>query len=504
MHVRLVVVDGPEAGRVFSFDTADSFLVGRSPKAHLVLDPRADRYVSRTHCLVDIRPPRVIVSDLGSTNGTFVNERRVGHDDLHDGDLLRVGRTRIRVLVSDAPSAEAFSTRHLAASPPPADEGWRPPDTDRPWIPPGPPPAAVLAEPPPPAFEPQWSHPEPLPPRCWICGLDLAELADRDHLADALPDAVYLCVECTASIKVGELERARVGPYTLLGELGRGGMGIVYKAVHEETRRVCAVKRIMPGVAADERSFRMFEREIAVQARVLHPNLVRFLGQGRELGWFYFVVEFLGGGDAAHLVSTVFKGPVPARVAIRATVDVLAGLAALHRHGFVHRDLKPGNVLLSRPAKEGFGRAKVTDYGLAKSFEEAGNSLFELTREGEAAGSLMFMPPEQVLNYRYVMPPADVYAAGVTLYYLLTAQYTVDYPLSSAGGGAPGAGGNRNPIEALIEDRPIPILDRLPGIPDRLARVVDRAVEKELSARYGTAEEFRAELLAAAGAEGLL
>ena len=143
MNVRLVVVDGPEAGRVFSFDAADSFLVGRSPKAHLVLDPRADRYVSRTHCLVDIRPPRVIVSDLGSTNGTFVNERRISHGDLHDGDLLRVGRTRIRALLTGAPPAEAFATRQFTAEPPPAGEAWRPPDTDRPWSPPGPPPAAA-------------------------------------------------------------------------------------------------------------------------------------------------------------------------------------------------------------------------------------------------------------------------------------------------------------------------------------------------------------------------
>ena len=441
MNVRLVVVDGPEAGRVFSFDAADSFLVGRSPKAHLVLDPRADRYVSRTHCLVDIRPPRVIVSDLGSTNGTFINEQRVSHGDLHDGDLLRVGRTRIRALLTGAPPAEAFATRHLAAEPPPAGEPWRPPDTDRPWAPPGPPPAAAVTVPPGPVEEPRWTRPDPLPLKCWICGLDLADAADRDGLAAELPDAIYLCPDCTGSIQVGELERARVGPYTILGEIGRGGMGIVYKSVHEETRRICAIKRIMPGVAADERSFRMFEREIAIQAEVHHPNLVRLLGQGRELGWFYFVVEFLGGGDAAHLVSSVFKGPVPARVAVRVTADVLAGLSALHRHGFVHRDLKPGNVLLSRPAKEGFGRAKITDYGLAKSFEEAGNSLFELTREGEAAGSLMFMPPEQVLNYRFVMPPADVYAAGVTMYYLLTAQYTVDCPLAAASGGAAAAGG---------------------------------------------------------------
>lgn len=505
MDVRLVVVDGPEAGRVFSFSSADSFLVGRSPKAHLVLDPRADRYVSRTHCLVDIRPPRVIASDLGSTNGTFVNDQRVEHADLRDGDVLRIGRTRIRVLVTASPPAEAFATRHVDAVPRAAESGWHPPATDRPWLPPGAPRASAAIPAPEAVEEPEWVRLEALPTRCWICGLDLARVANGDGLAADLPDAIYLCPDCSGSIVAEDLERREVGVYSLLGELGRGGMGVVYKAVHRDTRRVVAVKRILPGVATEERFFRLFEREIAVQAKAAHPNLVRLLDTGREPGWFYFVVEYLAGGDAAHLVSSVFKGPVPARIAVRVTADVLLGLAALHRHGFVHRDLKPGNVLLSRLPREGFGRAKITDYGLAKPYEEAGNSLFEFTREGEAAGTLMFMPPEQVLNYRYVTPPADVYAAGVTLYYLLTAEYTVNCPLASpSGGGATAAPAGRNPIEALIEDEPIPIRERLPGVPERLARVVDIAVQKELSKRYGTADEFRSELLAAAKVEGIV
>ena len=503
MDVRLVVADGPEAGRVFSFSSADSFLVGRSPKAHLVLDPRADRYVSRAHCLVDIRPPRIQVSDLGSTNGTFVNEQRVSRVDLRDGDVLRVGRTRIRVVVAGSPPAESFATRHFDAPRGDGEGDWRPPEPSRSWLPPAA--ASGVAEGPPPSAqleEPEWNRPAALPARCWICGLDLAAVADGDGLAGELPDAVYLCAGCAGSMAAADLERPEVGDYILLGELGRGGMGVVYKAVHRDTRRLVAVKRILPGVASEERSYRLFEREIAVQGRVVHPNLVRLLDTGREPGWFHFVVEYLPGGDAAHLVSSVFKGPVPARIAVRVAADVLAGLAALHARGFVHRDLKPGNVLLSRLPREGFGRAKVTDYGLAKPFEEAGNSLFELTREGEAAGTLMFMPPEQILNYRFVMPPADVYAAGVTLYYLLTGEYTVDWPRAGTDAGTGAAG--RNPIEALVEDEPIPLRRRLPGVPEQLARVVDTAVRKDLSSRYASAGEFRAELLAAAGAAGIV
>ena len=302
----------------------------------------------------------------------------------------------------------------------------------------------------------------------------------------------------------GEPGERRIGAYTLLGELGRGGMGVVHKAVHRPTRRLCAVKQILPEVARDEKSFRLFEREIVIQSRVTHPNLARLLDHGCEQGSCHFVVEYLPGGDAHNLVTSVCRGPVEIGLALRIGLDLLAGLEALHGHGFVHRDLKPGNVLLSRLPKEGFGAAKITDYGLAKSFEDAGNSIFDLTREGEAAGSLMFMPPEQMLNYRFVRPPADVYAAGATLYFLLTSQFTVDYPGSGPGAGQTGdAGQMRNPVEALIEDPPIPILSRRPDLPRSLAAVVDTAVQKELSQRYDSASVFRQELLAAARREGL-
>jgi len=517
MQVRLVVTEGPEAGRMFSFDGADSFLVGRSPKAHLVLDPAADRYISRTHCLIDIRPPRCFLNDLGSTNGTFLNDRRVDRVEIGDGDVIRVGRTRIRVSIAgeipavDGASPSELGTR-LVATPAGAfaERPWQPPEAAGAWQPPGlgGAVAAPPLQPPPAAGE---ALPEDLAPatrepelRCWLCQVDLSQVADADGLAGELADAIYLCPDCEGSLVTRRPGRSRFGAYTVLGELGRGGMGVVFKAVHERTRRVCAVKQILPEAASEERAFRLFEREISVQSRVTHRNLVRLLDHGREDGCCFFVVEFLAGGDAWQLVRSVFKGPAPPRLAVRIVAEALGGLQALHDHGFVHRDLKPSNVLLSRPPKEGFGTAKVTDYGLAKSYEDAGNSLFNLTREGEAAGSLMFMPPEQILNYRYVMPPADVYAAGVTLYYLLTERYTVDHPVGGlTGGGTAFAGHARNPIEVLIEDPPIPILERRPDLPQRLAAVVDRAVQKELSQRYQSAADYRRELLAAAAGEDL-
>jgi serine/threonine-protein kinase len=489
MEVRLVVVGGPEAGRMFSFDAADSFLVGRSPRSHLVLDPSADRFISRTHCLIDIRVPRCIVHDLGSTNGTYVNGRRVDRAEVGDGDEVRVGRTRIRVLIPAVAVTAGGPTQPSIAAPEPPQ--WSPATA-----------ASVdLGE----GEDSAWSPPsQPTPPRlCWLCDADLGAPANADGLADALPDAVYLCGSCSGPLAARNEGPRRIGDYTVLGEIGRGGMGVVLKAVHDATRRVVAIKRMLPEVVDDEKIYRLFEREIGVQSQVIHANLVRVLDHGREPGCCYFVVEYLPGGDVAHLVNSVFNGPVDTALAIRIVAQVLDGLGALHRQGFVHRDLKPGNILMSRLPQDGYGLAKITDYGLAKSFEQAGNSLFDFTREGEAAGSLMFMPPEQILNYRFVKPPADVYAAGVTLYYMLTTCYTVDSPEWS---GSPHgtSGGSRNPIEALIDDPPVPLLQRRGDLPARLAEVVDRSVQKDLGERYPTAAAFRDDLLGLARDEGLL
>ncbi len=460
-----------------------------------MLDPKADRYISRAHCLIDIRPPNLIVNDLGSTNGTFVNGARVERAMIGNGDEIRVGRTCIRALVTEEDPAIRLATQPVIEVPAPAPRG-APPEGHA-----GPALAAVESH------DPGLAASAGVPIAeaaarlaCWICERDLSAVADRDGRAAEVADAIYLCEACVDEV---DPKAESFDGYSVLGEIGRGGMGIVYKAVDLATRRVCAIKRIRPDRLNDERTFRQFEREMQVQSEVHHRNLVRLLDHRCGPGSCYFAVEYMAGGDAGQLVRSVFHGPVEPRLAVAIALQVLAGLEALHANGFVHRDLKPANILLSRPPSHGFGVAKITDYGLAKSFEDAGHSLFDLTREGEAAGSLMFMPPEQILNYRYVQPPADVYALGATLYHLLTGRFTLDVPELEAQTTAK-AGLARNPIEALIEGEPVPILTRRPDLPIAVAQAVDGAVQKELSARIRTAATFRMALIEAARAEGWL
>jgi eukaryotic-like serine/threonine-protein kinase len=279
-------------------------------------------------------------------------------------------------------------------------------------------------------------------------------------------------------------------------------MGIVYKVVHPPTGRICALKTILPELVRNDYAAKVFEREISVQSQFLHPNLVRVLDHGLQGRVPFFVTEFLSGGDVKNLVVWEFQGPIDPPLACNIVMQILSGLQALHDQGFIHRDLKPANFLLDRPYTDPDFLVKIADYGLAKSFENAGNSIFEYTREGLAAGSYVFIPPEQITNYKYVKPPVDVYAVGASLYYLLSAQYSVDFPSESESSGSFGEAGYRHPMQIILEDPPIPLKVRNPDIPDSLAAVVDKAVVKDLEARYQTAMEFREALAEAAVNEG--
>ena len=185
-----------------------------------------------------------------------------------------------------------------------------------------------------------------------------------------------------------------------------------------------------------------------------------------------------------------FAGPLDPRLACTLMDDLLEGLQYLRDRGPIHRDLKPSNFLLTHPGAAPGCVAKIGDYGLSKSFQDAGNS--SLTNEGRFAGSLKFMAPEQITEYRFVKPPADTYSMGVSLYYLLTGKYSVEFPKQEAAGTLHSAASPpRDPIMIVLDDPPIPVLERRPDLPESLARIVDRSVRKNKKKRFQSAAEMR-------------
>jgi serine/threonine protein kinase len=266
--------------------------------------------------------------------------------------------------------------------------------------------------------------------------------------------------------------------YDLGPLLGKGGMGAVYRAQRRSDGAVVAIKLLRPEVVVEPFAREVFLREVAVTARLRHPNVVELLDHGSEGDSFYFVLEYCAGGSlSAALLRR--DDPLPLDTAVRLTRQVLDGLSAAHAEGFVHRDIKPENVLL---AGDEMTTAKLGDFGLAKSFEQAG--LSGLTATGAVGGTLYFMPREQITHFRELRPASDVWSTGATLYHMLTLSYPRDF--------VPGA----DPLQVILQGGTIPIQKREASVPAPLAEVIDRAVDDDLGRRYGSAAEFRDALAA--------
>jgi tetratricopeptide (TPR) repeat protein len=252
--------------------------------------------------------------------------------------------------------------------------------------------------------------------------------------------------------------------YEILGELGRGGMGVVYKARHLPLKRAVALKMILAGAHAAPEQLDRFRTEAEAAARLQHPNIVQIYEVGEHDGRHYLALEFLEGGSLAHKLHGLPQpGPDAARL-----VEVLArAVHFAHERGIVHRDLKPANVLLA----DG-GQPKIADFGLAKLLDGG----TEHTDSGAVLGTAGYMAPEQAGGRsREVGPLADVYSLGAILYELLT-------------GRPPFVG--QNFFETLVQVRgatPVPPRRLQPTVPRDLETVCLKCLEKEPRRRYASA-----------------
>jgi WD40 repeat protein/thiol-disulfide isomerase/thioredoxin len=282
-------------------------------------------------------------------------------------------------------------------------------------------------------------------------------------------------------------ELPRVPGHEVLGELGRGGMGVVYRARHVGLNRLVALKMIRAGALADEQEISRFRSEAEAVARLQHPNIVQVYEVGEQVGLPYFSLEFCSGGDlATHLGGA----PLPAAEAAEVVETLARAMHAAHQAGVVHRDLKPANVLLvpRQPAAGDPGAAappgvkdftlKVTDFGLAKRAEDAGQ-----TPSGAILGTPSYMAPEQAGGQpKAVGPRSDVYALGAILYELLAGRP----PFRAA-----------TPVDTLLQvlgEEPVPPRLLQPKVTRDLEAVCLKCLEKDPARRYRSAQELADDL----------
>lgn len=259
--------------------------------------------------------------------------------------------------------------------------------------------------------------------------------------------------------------------YTLDGELGRGGMGVVYRATQVSLNRAVALKMLPGAEYASPPELARFLGEAEVVAAVKHPNVVQVYDFGQHGGRPYFAMEHLGGGSLGTLIRESGR-LAPARAA-ELLEKIARGVQAAHDLGIVHRDLKPGNVLMTED-----GEPKVTDFGLAK---RGGRN--DLTRTGAVMGTPSYMSPEQAAGKtKFVGPAADIYALGVILYECLTGHtpFAADDTVKL--------------LVRVVEDAPPPIREAVPNMPRDLEAICLKCLRKEPHDRYGTAGKLADDL----------
>lgn len=262
------------------------------------------------------------------------------------------------------------------------------------------------------------------------------------------------------------------GDYEIIEEIARGGMGVVYLARQSSLKRTVALKVIRSGSLAGEAEIHRFRLEAEAAARLNHPGIVPVYDFGEHGGQPYFSMAFI---DGPNLSAELADGPMQPRRAAVILEKIATAMEYAHRQGVIHRDLKPGNVLL-----EDGENPKVTDFGLAKSAE----SDSDVTGTGQVLGTASFMPPEQAAgDGKLVGPLADVYSLGAILYYLLTGRP----PFQAA-----------SVMDTLIQVLNIePVSPRRlnPQIPVDLETICLKCLEKAPAKRYQSSEELAADLM---------
>jgi serine/threonine-protein kinase len=274
---------------------------------------------------------------------------------------------------------------------------------------------------------------------------------------------------------VTSLVGQRLGAYLLIAEIGRGSMGVVYQAQHSGTGQMAAVKVLLESLTEDQSFVTRFTREARIVQALHHPNIVRLYYTGHDHGHLYFAMEYFAGQTAGQILKR--RGRIDVGAVIEIAAQAADALHYAHTNGhLVHRDIKPENLLVDR-----WCRVKVLDFGLARI-----EGVQSITKAGTVVGSLYYVSVEQLLG-RQIDGRADVYSLGVSMYEMLT-------------GHRPYRGRTLNEMTEAIVSGKAPAPSQVePSVSPPLEAIIYRAMERDLTRRYATAEELHRDLRALQG-----
>ena len=283
------------------------------------------------------------------------------------------------------------------------------------------------------------------------------------ELAATLVESRVLTTYQAEQILAGRT-RLKLGAYIVTDWIGQGGMGQVFKAVHEMLGRECAIK-VLPMSKATPESIANFRREIRTQAQLDHPNLVRAFDAGEDGNVHFLVVEYVAGTDLRQLIHR--KKQLDIQQASNVIMQAAHGLAHAHSHNLIHRDIKPGNILVTPE-----GVAKLSDLGLAGYLNDSDDP-----RAGKTVGTADYLSPEQITSPHDITKASDIYSLGCTLYYVVTGK--VPYP-----------GGNaKNKARRHLEETPWHPRRFNKDVSDDFVDLIGDMMEKDPALRIQSAEE---------------
>lgn len=484
-QIVLNVTAGPIKGQSFTFDEHDTFIFGRESDCHARLS-KDDNTASRHHFLLEANPPAAAICDLGSLNGTYINGEKYGGRPKHltpeqaraftsesiklkNGDEIKVGSTVFSVQIQ-TPTYCSYCNNEITENELNSKE-----DSALPICT---------------SCENRSRKGDLLStvksvPLCDKCG---------KNVSAEIPTGVrgnYICLSCRLNaqndpdtiievLQNSNLKEDNYGDfndYVIHKKLGEGGMGAVYLAHRKSDGLTVALKTMLAQATVNEHARAVFRREIEVTKQLSHPNIVKLYEHGSSGSGFFFTLEYCSGGSVYDLMD---EGRIVLDVseAVRITIQALEGLSFAHNHEkiFVHRDIKPHNILLTATTD---GTAKIGDFGLAKSLQNAG--LGSMTVTGQTAGSLGFMPREQLTNFKRVKPSGDVWSMAATLYFMITGVPPYDFTRG-------------NVVDVIMQGHIIPIKQLNYEVSNDLAAVIDKALSVDPKERYQDGGEFKSAL----------
>ena len=492
----LVVIKGYDKDNKLVLNNPCSYCIGRGGtdrKVDFKVDP-CEYLTSRQHFFIDYKPPRFFIRDNNSTNGTLIQRDNMllpvhnEETELFDGDLIIAGNTVFRLdvafEVTDDPSFTSQDVQNSSQSHPAQKdaEDQQVPDDFK----------FNCAQ-----IEAATSIPSPrsdyysvvVPEiqlfhntdvKCITCGDFISvEITLSELQAYGFP--VFICDKC-ASCYSNQHDLKDLKAYHILKELNEDSMGLVYLARHKESGMLASIKTIIPGLSSSiEEDMQYLKHEIEVLHSLAHPNIVRLYEYLVIANRIHLIYEYMPEGNLDDYLKNNWFGPMAWKAACRLVCDILSGLRYCHEMNIVHGQINSTNIMFKKDS-HGNDVARISDFGLAQVYENTGLSM----KKSDSWETKRYKAPELFDNNHQLQPQADIYSAGVVLYYLLTGTYPFAEESYRINGSKLSANTGTNDSERKL----LPLLQRNPAVPFLLSDTVHKALSENPEERFQTAFEM--------------